>query len=73
MSEKKLETVTIRGLRYLVVTLREDDIERIAQKVARLIRDEDQAQADRELEMEHRRQVPLEVIVATSKLREQTK
>jgi hypothetical protein len=55
MSNQKVETVTIRGLRYVVATIREDDLERIAQKVARIIRDEDKAQAERELRIEHQR------------------
>ena len=67
MTEPKVETVTIRGLRYLVATLREDDIERIAQKVARLIRDEDQARVTRELALEHQRQVPTKVIEEASR------
>lgn len=55
MTEPKVETVTIRGLRYVVATLREDDLDRIAQKVARLIRDEDQARVDRDFIIEHHR------------------
>ena len=52
---EKVETVTLGGLRYVVATLREEDLERIAQKVARLMRDEDERVAARTLAGDHAR------------------
>jgi hypothetical protein len=59
---ERVETVTIGELRYVVATLRDQDIERIARRVATMLREDDKAQRDAELEAEHRRYVPTEVI-----------
>jgi hypothetical protein len=62
MTAKPIETVTIGGLRYIVATLRDDDLKYLAKRTAREMRLL-QAEADTAaLELEHRRFVPSEEI-----------
>lgn len=58
MAEKPLETRTIKGLRYVVAVLREDDLAYMAKLIAVELRRGDEEQTRRELEAEHRRQAP---------------
>lgn len=63
----KVETRTIKGLRYVVAVLKEDDLAYMAKLIAKEIRAEDDRQTQFELDLEHRRQVPTDVILAAAR------
>jgi hypothetical protein len=68
---EKVETVTLRGLRFVVAVLRDEDIEAIAQRVAILLSQADARVVAEDLRREHARQVPASVIEAEAALIEQ--
>ena len=64
-----VESVTVNGLRYLVVEIR--DYHYLAKLIAKELRHMDANDLKRDLEAEHRRMVPTEVIEEAAKVQDE--